>query len=828
MKIKVYRDGSENTTLQVDNNSKKIQKLTGDEYIQIRQTYTSVKDLELGDYIIVDSKYYYLNHPPELKRKGNHFEHTVRFYGLQHDLAKVQFLFEEDGSFYLNGTLDDFMDLLVTNMNRVFAGWSKGTIDTTNKDDYHNLFFEAKNCYQVLKNLCQVYNCEFSLSSKAISMSDEVGTDKALTFKYGENKGLKAISKKTLNNDMVVTRVYGYGSTKNLKSTYGNRRLVFDEGGNNYLEKNITTYGTIEKSKIFDEVFPTREGSVTTVNGLVNFSDTSMDFNLKSYLLPGVSPKIHFNTGDLAGYEFEVTAYNSTSKTFTIIKFADEYTQTLPNNTLKMHEGDKYKIIDIDLPTSYVDSAESLLKVKTQRYLDDNCEPGISYQFETDRKYFEDEEITLGIGDKFTIQDDDMEIDVEVRILELEQSLIYPYEYKLKVSNKDQEWSAFQSLYENYDTLNRIVPLNKLQSVEKMLLSWKASAGEETGRTITTKPTIEGGQRIFIDQFNGTLSFYDPNGNTTLVLDDDIVGGNPGILLKNGVLLSKKNISHWLSLSDHDIAGVIDFEDADNGVILQGTHNTLSTLGKYKCLFRAEGEIDHANNNNNIVGYYGTAEIKNGTGKAYSGYFHLGNFHVDLNLNETAEFGLYNSSDFLRIDEYGKLTFHGDARYKHEIPLPLQKWTNQAGANTAATLQYEGNHVSYRFTNGVDEEIETIMNLPENLATGQNLETEVNWYAATTAAVVRWTLNYLSQKEDEVLFGAAYNSISSLASVSAIGSGLVKTVLSIPAADISADDNILSLVLKRKGTHAGDTLGSDVRFIGAKMKIVANKLGEAI
>ncbi|MBA7548802.1 hypothetical protein ES705_41270 [subsurface metagenome] len=265
---------------------------------------------------------------------------------------------------------------------------------------------------QVLQRLCGEFEGEFYFDGKNICFTDKTGSDSGLTFKYKE--GLRNIARQTLSEKNIITRLYAFGSKKNLKSDYReySRRLKFVLlTGESYLEKYITAttwetatayalgdvvkpttpndyyyecttagnsggeeptwetiegettedgtviwtcrvdpidkYGTIEHTEIFNDVYPHREGTIDAVDGITKFTDEDM-FNLNECLLPGVTAKVHFNSGDLGGYEFEISNYDHATHKFTIIAFKDERGYELPNDDFYPDAGNKYVLLDIE------------------------------------------------------------------------------------------------------------------------------------------------------------------------------------------------------------------------------------------------------------------------------------------------------------------------------------------------------------------------------------------------------------------------------------------------------------------------------------------------
>ncbi len=98
-----------------------------------------------------------------------------------------------------------------------------------------------------------------------------------------------------------------------------------------------------KQPSIFDKIKPTFNGSITgLVSGSVlKFVDTKM-FDLNAlendgvttkYLLSVFPAKIHFNTGNLAGYEFDVHYYDHATHTFTLVKITDERGDVFPSES---------------------------------------------------------------------------------------------------------------------------------------------------------------------------------------------------------------------------------------------------------------------------------------------------------------------------------------------------------------------------------------------------------------------------------------------------------------------------------------------------------------
>lgn len=540
--LDIYRGAVINLSLHIDDNTRLIRQLLGADIIKSSFASNDILDISIGDHIVYDSINYYINSLPNVKKNATiSFDYDITFESETYELLKTQFLDLDDNSdFDLVGNLETFIDLIVTNMNRTHSGWAKGTCDQTNAD-YKLLNFSKANCMQALQKLCTEFEGEFYFTGKNICFTDKAGSDSGLTFMY--KQGLRNIQRNTLSEKNIITRLYAFGSEKNLASDYRShsRRLKFVlVGGESYLEKYITAttwasatayilkdyvepttpndyiyecttagtsggseptwgtteggtttdgtviwtcridptikYGIIEHTEIFNDIYPHREGTISSVDGadITKFTDSGMDFNLNDYLLSGVTAKLHFNSGNLGGYEFEVSAYNNATKEFTIIAYKDEQGYELPNATLKPAVGDKYVLLDIELPQSYIDTAEAALQAKAQIYIDDNCEPRVTYILTPDPRYFKTHFIDLEAGDFITIQDTDLGIDIMTRIVELTRSIADEYKYTLKLTDH-LEVQLIQRLYDEQEDLKEKIEIGEGGDIIRARRGWRTS-----------------------------------------------------------------------------------------------------------------------------------------------------------------------------------------------------------------------------------------------------------------------------------------------------------------------------------------------------------------
>ena len=518
--MNIYRGTELWLTIKTDDNTRHIRQVLGEDIIKSTFSSNLYLDINIGDFTVYNGVVYHINNKPNVKKNAtNSYDYEVTFESESYELLKTQFLdLDGNSDFSLVGNVEDFIDLIITNMNREHANWARGACDQTNTS-YKLLTFSKNNCMQVLQKLCEEFEGEFYFdydlyfeepaslpykpaagavigykpaaeaehnykpaemvlyyNYKDICFTDKAGEASGLTFLY--KQGLRNIQRTTLSDKNIVTRLYAFGARKNLSSDYRDHsmRLKFVYEGKSYLENNVDKYGVIEHTEIFDDVFPHRTGEITYVSeaSTIKFVDNAMDFNLNDYLLPGITAKVHFNSGDLGGYEFEVSAYNHSTKEFTIIAFTDDQGYTMPNDTLKPAIGDKYVLTDIKMPQTYIDAAEAELLAKAQTYLADNCNPRVTYILEPDWRYFKTHLISLQVGDFITIQDTDLGIDTTTRIVELTQSLANEYKYTLKLTD-NLEVQLIQRLYSETEDLKHKIEVGEGGDIIRARRNWRTS-----------------------------------------------------------------------------------------------------------------------------------------------------------------------------------------------------------------------------------------------------------------------------------------------------------------------------------------------------------------
>ncbi len=421
----------------------------GEHTIKCEFIHGSVIALQIGDFITYSSENYYINRLPDIEKLNNAtYKYTIVFESVLYNLARKLFISSDGLSDYsYNGTATDFITNIVASINEIDAGWTVGTVDSS---DYLTLQFTNETCREALTRVAEAFDMEFSLAAKVISLRNSVGTTTTTRFEYGRDLGLYKLERVQVQDQNILTKVYGFGATTNIPSTYrgGAKRLSFAVAGqaaSGYLVAAASgTYGVIEGQYTDDEIYPHRTGTLTAVsyaavsgwNSNTDFlTDSAMDFNLNSYLIEGQTATIVFKSGDMSGVECEIWKYDNNASGFYITPFTDTDGYIQPNVTVHPHVGDSYTIVNISMPQSYIDTAETALKVATQAYLDENDAPMVVYNVDIDPKYAASVSLDIDVGDKVTVVDTALSINSLIRISGIEFPLVNPNQIKATIAD---------------------------------------------------------------------------------------------------------------------------------------------------------------------------------------------------------------------------------------------------------------------------------------------------------------------------------------------------------------------------------------------------------
>lgn len=433
MKIEIFRDNLSNITLSLTQQVMFNNEVMGDKSITFEIDLPKVVNAQIGDYLIFEGERYTLNYVPRYEKLNNHLHKwRLKFEDVIFNLYRKLFLFEGEPSFPFFGTAREHLQLLIDLMNEVDPGWSIGEVEETEPQHTN---WDGTSCRVALTTFAETFGLEWKNRGKEISMVKQVGQQTTLQLSYGKGNGLYNITRESVDSSALVTRMYGYGGTRNLPVSYGGRRLGLPE---KFLQANVDLYGILEGEYRNDEIFPKREALVTGVRAVAEDSrsftivDSTLNFDINDHLLEGITAKVVFNSGDLTGYEFEITKYDHSTKTITLKSDVGENDRILPNPSLKPSVGDKYVLLDMNMPQTYVDEAIAKVRTETQANLEQNSHPLVAYSFNADVLDMKKKGWILNAGDIVKVQDQGINLSSDVRVYAVSYPVLFRLQERLE------------------------------------------------------------------------------------------------------------------------------------------------------------------------------------------------------------------------------------------------------------------------------------------------------------------------------------------------------------------------------------------------------------
>lgn len=484
--------------------------LLGDDLVQISIESPFPQQHEIGDWISVFGRIYTLNQLPRVRKSGVHkYAYDLTFEGVQYDLLRAFYdvTIETTGNTLqdvqgdsLTGNLKRFATVLIANANRVFPDkWKLGACPDTASDKTLT-FGDGDNCLAVYQNLCKTFDVEANISVRdgvrTIDFVKRVGTTHPFVFEFGKGKGLYALDRQNVDSSNIVTRLKVFGSADNITNKYRANRLCLPgkSKAQSFIEEAtaIQKYGIHEARKVFEDIKPTFNGRISELvaGSVLKFKDASMfdlnaleaDGRTTKYLVAGVSAKIHFNTGNLAGYEFDIHKYDHATRTFTLKKLTDDRGAVFPSATsvaFQFAVGDEYKILDVTLPEQYQTDAERKLQDQGREYYRQNSQPKVKYGLSVSKEYllklFADATTSLFTpGDYINIKDESIGVDKAVRIQSLQRSLFDVYNYTLTIADVAESNITTRVISELLE-IDKITTLHQLKDPTRAKANWRSS-----------------------------------------------------------------------------------------------------------------------------------------------------------------------------------------------------------------------------------------------------------------------------------------------------------------------------------------------------------------
>lgn len=519
--------------------------LMGDDYISLKIVSANWLSFAKGDKITIGGKEYSIRATTtrEVVSEG-YYNYEPVFYGVMYDLMKTiyrncdKYGKSDKSTFDLTYTIKEFVQVLSYNMERDYPGLWKFDVDNCPDTEAKTIQFSGVNCLQALQTLCnsEQFNLEFQITQDKGVRTIHIGKfgkrinppSGADFFEWGKGNGLYNLKEQKIDDKAIITRLWAEGGTTNIRSNYreyserlqlpypqrknqyehtlsdgtvvkvGSETIGITDDAKRYIEdaELRDKIGSEEDVKTYDNIYPTRTGTVTAVvaDDICAFIDDTMDFDLNKkddkgtvYLVDGTSAKITFTSGRLAGQQFELEAkggYNHETKKFRIIPFTDNRGLTIPStetqDVYKIEVGNTYKITDIYLPESYEQKAEEALWYAAMEDFKTATQAKAQYTLTLDRLYFlqelsrDTDTSVFEVGDYVPVKDTRFGIEKQMRIQKVTRNLLLEQDYQITLADTTAVSIQAQTVLTVIEHEN-IINNNRLRDLNKARRGWRTT-----------------------------------------------------------------------------------------------------------------------------------------------------------------------------------------------------------------------------------------------------------------------------------------------------------------------------------------------------------------
>ena len=421
MELKIYnRSGELKLTVSTSSSTTWNQELMKEYSVSASFTHPSYVMLDVEDYVLLEGVKFSIKKEYKPRQKDTQtYSYSVKFYAPIHDAEQVKYLHLTDGAynpqFSLDGGPREHLQKWVENMNRIYGRevWRIGDVVVA---DNRTIEYNNVTCWDAATMIAEAFGTEWWTDGFTFNLSR---CEHGEPVELGYMRGLTSLAQSE-NSDSVkfFTRLIPLGSTKNIDpSRYGFSRLQLPDRSQ-YMDRN-TNYGLYEhvEEDAFAGIFPHYTGTVTAVRSeekagddgnkftVYYFKDSGMQFDPNGNEIVGLVKHVSFQTGDLAGRDFEANYDSKTGEWEIINTYPDDRTQ-IPGGSLIPAVGNEYIPWNFRMPVEYETQAELDYKAAVDDYLARYSEDVSKYGGDTDYIYIDRNRIPLLPGQRVRLLSD--------------------------------------------------------------------------------------------------------------------------------------------------------------------------------------------------------------------------------------------------------------------------------------------------------------------------------------------------------------------------------------------------------------------------------------
>lgn len=363
--------------------------LMEEEYVLLSFESDEAVDFSVKDYITTDFGVFYIKDvdTPTIQSDGGYlyeqkfvalwtfWENHILFYDRQSAL---------ECSWKMTQRPEYFLEIVVSNLKDAGFGTYTYEIDSS-LTEMQLVTFDSSSIVDALTAIAEAWDTEWWISGSVIHLSKcSIGTALELT----EGDELSSVEGgSSQSSDTYMNRAYVFGSTRNLPTNYRKSsgdivvegvvetRLKLPEG-TPYIEaaEGLSEDEIVEGVIVTDDIYPRNVGTISTVTthqytdttdnedgtetktnwNAYRFTDDTLPTFKEEYRLAGEELRIVFQSGKLAGMDFEVN-FNpdgasetaKESQVFEIVR-SEDYGIKLPSDDFHPEVGDTYVLYGYD------------------------------------------------------------------------------------------------------------------------------------------------------------------------------------------------------------------------------------------------------------------------------------------------------------------------------------------------------------------------------------------------------------------------------------------------------------------------------------------------
>lgn len=501
----------------INQGSKRKFLLMKEDYITLKFSALEPVYFSLGDYIDNEIGVFELVdlYKPDYNAETGGYDYDLQLDAYYWKWKNKKFFYTpEKGNkefrWSLTSTLDTHMKVFLKNLEvlgynyrgRAFSYVTDGTVDNSAK----LITYDSTNMIDALTQIAETWQCEWWITDSIIHFGRCEYSD-PVDFEIGVNVGDMTRSD---SQTSYATRIYAFGSTRNLPSDY--RPQDEDVVMNGVVQKRLMLPGdtpyidafpgmsmeeAIEEMVVFEDVYPRRIGTMSDIVlheytdkieeegkepvfkkwNAYRFKDNGMTFS-KDYVLPGQELNIIFQSGAMNGMSFTVTfnpwdkdknedqqpeknadgSWNPLAQVFEIVRNED-YGRPIPDESLKPSNGDTYILYGFDtkfVSDNMLPSAEQELLEMAEKYVEKSMQDPSTYSCKMLPDYiYNDGDIRrFELGDRVNlINKNYFEDGRQSRIIGYECALDIPHDHPVYTIGETAAYSRLGEIENKVDSL---------------------------------------------------------------------------------------------------------------------------------------------------------------------------------------------------------------------------------------------------------------------------------------------------------------------------------------------------------------------------------------